>query len=179
MLRVLSGHTKSIRTLAFSPDGRTLASADGSLWSNITSTLKLWDVASGVERRGPVMTHEGPIYSLAFAPDGKTVATASADQSVKLWDVTTGKLRTTLLGHTNSVTGVAYAPNGRSLVSVGYDQSVRFWDAATGQELATLKDYRYALYSVAFSPNGRTLATGGSLADKCGGIRLWHAAPMD
>jgi WD40 repeat protein len=108
---------------------------------------------------------------VAFSPDGKTLASGSDDNTIKLWDVATGKEQATLKGHTAWVASVAFSPDGKTLASGG-DTTVRLWDME-GKELATLKGHTKGVNSVAFSPDGKTLASGSQ--DKT--IKLWDVSP--
>ena len=74
------------------------------------------------------MTHDGRVHSVAYSPDGKTLASGSGDQTIKLWDVTTGKERATLKGHTGMVLSVAYSPDGKTLASGSPDKTIKLWD---------------------------------------------------
>src|SRR5262249_10372763 len=115
----LQGHTQAVVSVAYSPDGKTLASA------SYDGTLILWDVPSGKERKS-LRGHTGCVGSVAFNPEGKTVASAimgSAiadpdNKTIKLWEVTTGKERATLQGHKGMVYSVAFSPDGKTLASV-------------------------------------------------------------
>ncbi|WP_369259566.1 trypsin-like peptidase domain-containing protein [Streptomyces sp. R35] len=104
--------------------------------------------------------HTKYVWSVAYSPDGHTLATASADHTVRLWNVTTGKTRTTLTGHTDAVYAVAFSPDGHTLATASADTTVRLWDVATGKTRTTLTGHTDAVYAVAFSPDGHTLATG-------------------
>ena len=97
------------------------------------------------------------VTSVAYSPDGDAVASGSFNQIVRLWDATTGELRTTLRGHTDSVWEVAYSPDGSTLASASFDETVRLWDATTGEHLNTLKGHRGDVFSVSYSPDGGTL----------------------
>ena len=112
------------------------------------------------------------MYSLAFSPDGGTLASGSADDTIRLWDVATGKGIAALRGHTSSVRSVAFSPDGKTLASASEDKTVRLWDAATGQNTAVLREHTDFVRSVAFSPDGKTLASASD--DKT--VRLWDVA---
>ncbi|MFD5420750.1 trypsin-like peptidase domain-containing protein [Streptomyces sp. NPDC127069] len=121
-------------------------------------------------RRQVLRGHDGKVWSVAFSPDRHTLASGSSDQSVLLWDVTTGKARPPLIGHTKGVESMAFSPDGRTLATGSDDKTVRLWDVVTGKTLATLPGHTGKVYAVAFSPKGGTLATGS--AD--GTVRLWN-----
>ncbi len=160
----LSGHTAPVISVAFSPDGKTLASASGD------STVKLWDVSTRQEL-ATLNEHKDSVHSVAFSPDGKTLASASGDSTVKLWDVSTRQELATLNEHKDSVHSVAFSPDGKTLASASRDNTVKLWDVSTRQELATLKGHT-AVSSVAFSPDGKTLASAGE--DNT--VRLWDVS---
>jgi eukaryotic-like serine/threonine-protein kinase len=161
-LRTMRGHPYPVVDVAYSPDGRTLASAGQG------RIVKLWETATGAEIR----TLHISANALAYSPDGRTLASAGFDKMVKLWEAATGAEIRTLRGHADSVEGVAYSPDGRTLASASRDRTVRLWDAATGAEIRSLSGHVLDVRAVAYSPDGHTLASAG--ADKT--VRLWDAA---
>jgi len=155
-------HTGSVKTVAFCPDGKTLAS------SSRDKTIRLWDVASGKEIR-TLTGHSRGVNSVAFCPDGKTLASGSRDNTIRLWDVLSGKEIRTLTGHSNEVQSVAFCPDGKILASGSWDKTIRLWDVTSGKEIRTLTGHSELVNSVAFCPDGKILASGSW--DKT--IRLW------
>jgi WD40 repeat protein/serine/threonine protein kinase len=155
-VRTLRGHA----ALAFSPDGKRLASASGD-----GRTVKVWDASTGQE----ILSLKG-VTNVAFSPDGKRLASASYDSTVRLWDAASGQELRALKGHTGVVSSVAFSPDGTRLASCGADQTVRLWDAASGQELRTLKGHTGA-QGVAFSPDGILLASAANGEP----VKVWDA----
>jgi len=149
--------------VAFSPDGRMLATASRD------NTAQLWNLATG-KRLATVTAHDGGALGVAFSPDGRMLATAGRDKTARLWDLATGKHLRTLTGHADTVWGVAFSPDGRLLATGSFDSTARLWDPATGRCLHTFHDHDDKVLGVAFSPDGRLLATAGE--DNT--ARLWN-----
>jgi WD40 repeat protein len=165
-LRDLKGHGARVNSVAFSPDGRLLAS------SSDDRTVKVWDLAGGQVWRN-LEGHTDWVTAVAFSPDGKLLASAGEDRTIQVWDLDSGMVRHHLKGHARAVHSVAFSPDGKRLASGSSDETVKVWDARSGQELRTLKSPRSFNLSVAFSPDGWRLASTAGY-----GVRVWDARPL-
>jgi eukaryotic-like serine/threonine-protein kinase len=158
----LNGHTATVMSVAFSPDGQRVASG------SFDGTARIWDSATGKEL---LTLDAGQVQSLAFSPDGQRLATGSGT-GIRIWDSRTGKQL--ISPEEGAVTSVAFSPDGQRLAS-GIDTAtvgmVKIWDSATGKELLGF-DASAPVSSVAFSPDGRRLASGS--LDKT--VKVWDSS---
>ncbi|NCS59334.1 MAG: protein kinase [Microcystis aeruginosa G11-04] len=115
--------------------------------------------------------HSDCLDSVAYSPDGRYLASGSRDNTIKIWEVATGKELRTLTGHSEIVFSVAYSPDGRYLASGSRDNTIKIWEVATGK-VRTITGHSGWVFSVAYSPDGRYLASGS--ADKT--IKIWEVA---
>lgn len=161
--RVLAGPRDLVWSLAFSPDGRRLASA------SVDGTVGIWSVGDGRPLRP--LVHPAGVTAVAWSREGRLLATGSYDGMVRLWDAASGSLVRTLQGHTGTVWAVAFDPDASVLASGGNDTTVRLWSTADGSLLRTLPAHHLIVWSVAFSPDGERLAS----ASFDHSIKIWRA----
>jgi WD40 repeat protein len=163
-----------IRSLSFSPDGKTLA-ASCHLKDQERSVIKLWDVASGWER-ATLEGHTRNVEWVGFSPDGKTLASAGWDRTVRLWDPDACAERAVLTGHLDVIYSGAFSADGKTLASASWDGTVRLWHAATAQDLMVLRGRTGEVWCVAFAPDGRTLVSGSGSRHVGSEVTLWRGA---
>ncbi|MFK7959655.1 MAG: WD40 repeat domain-containing serine/threonine protein kinase [Phycisphaerales bacterium] len=154
-----------IRDVAYSPDGRLLASV------GTDRVVRIWDLAGGQPMHA-MAGHADTVTGAAFSPDGRRLATCSADRTVRVWDVMRGSEIATLAGHTSWVSGVAWDPRGTWFASAGGDSNVLIWDAETLEVRARLGGYAHDVWGIDASPDGARLAT--STGD--GQLVVWDVA---
>ena len=171
-LKLLTGHTDLVYTVAFSPSGNTLASggSDG--------TVRGWNVRSGTLFE-TIEGHGGSVLSIRFSPDGSTLASAGTDKLIRFWDVWTADLKRTLEGHSAPVDTLAFSSDGLTIASGSRNGAIMLWDVKSGKKIHTLEGHEQPVRSVAFSPDGLTLASAGiphSVSPRLsrdGRIKLW------
>jgi WD40 repeat protein len=160
-------HGACVNRIAFSPDGKLLAT------SGEDKTVRVWETATGKERHALVHALQDPPNrnyptALGFSPDGKMIATGATDAMVRLWDTASGNELRTLHGHFDIVTGLLFSTDGQILYSVSWDGSARRWDPNSGRERPVVND-EIAHRHVALSVTNSLLASGGDE-----GLRLYQ-----
>jgi len=176
---ILNGHTAAVPSIAFSPDGKQLASG------SLDKTVKLWDVSRGQEIR-TLTEPTAAVFSVAFSPKGKRLAAAGEDKIVRLWDLDTASEPRTLVsgsppltmhGHSRAILGVAFSSDGQRLASASMDRTIKVWNARDGRLERTLQGHTGNVNGVVFSPDGNRLASASSdttvkIWDMCSGQEM-------
>ena len=169
ILGPLIGHTNSVVTVVYSPDGRRIlsGSTDGS--------VIVWDSTTGEVLFGPFTAHSDFVRSVSFHPSGETSVTGSFDKTLTIWDAINFKpIHKNIHVHGASVYSVQYSPDGASLLSAEEDGTLRLSDAKKGRPTCVSVQNGYAVYSVTFSPDGRWVASGG-MGRK---VQIWEVCDL-
>ncbi|CAE7079404.1 unnamed protein product, partial [Rhizoctonia solani] len=164
----LEGHTREVRSVAFSPDGTRIVSA------SYDKTIRVWDSRNGELVLGPLKGHNWHVTSAEFSPDGKRIVSGSDDKTICVWDAQTGEMTLgPLKGHSNNVTSVQFSPDGTRILSCSYDKTLRIWDSGTGLLLLDpLEGHAHKVTSARFSPDGKHIVSGSADATIC----VWDAS---
>lgn len=161
----ISGHSRAVWRVAFSPVAPLLASASGD------RTVLLYDLnARDIKHR--LTAHQGYVNAIAFSPDGKQLASGGGDRAVIIWDVATGEALRVLQGHAGDINALAWSASGKLLVSGSDDGRVLLWDSASGKRLSEMSETGSDVTALAISPDEETVATAGST----GHVYLFSAA---
>jgi WD40 repeat protein len=164
-LRTLTGHTREVTSVAFSPDGKTLLSGASS-----GDVPKLWDVSGGTELRS-LQGESNWASAVAFHPHGKYLFSsdehAGRDRVVHMYDAGTGNQLRTFKGRAHYLQDLAFSPDGKTLAIASGDQSLKLWDLTTGRPRDAFQGLPSWVSAIAFSPNGETVVVRGS-GDKVG-----------
>ena len=164
LLQTLSVHRDKVHFVAWSPDGRTIASC------SIDKTIWLCDVVQGhlqVALRG----HSAAVYSLAFTSDSASLLSGGEDGILSVWDVASKQCVRIMQGYAICIYDIDWSPDGMHLVSGDTDMLVTIWDVTTGTASKVLHGHNWVVYGVAWSPDGRWLAS----SELHTRIRLWDA----
>jgi WD40 repeat protein len=166
VVATLKGHAEEVYSVAFSPDGKFVATG------SFDHTLKLWESATGKEVKtlAGQAGHQKQVLCVAFSPDGRSLASGGSDNSLKIWDVPDGSPLKVLFSEA-ALDALALSPDGTKLAGAGKDGVIKVYKTSDYQQLFTVKGNETGVRGLAFSPNNQTLAASGAE----GTVRFWNA----
>lgn len=170
--KVWDGHLDTVRTLAYTKDGKRLVAGGGT--PGTAGEIRVLNL----ETNKTILTlgeHSDIVNAVVVTPDNKKLISASTDKSLKIWDLETGKLLNTLRDHADAVFGLSLSPDGKYLTSSSADRSVKVWDVAAARRLYSLSAHEDWIYSVTLSPDGRRFVS--TSADNS--AKLWNFGTGD
>lgn len=149
-----------VYALAFSPDGKLLASGGGE--PSREGEIRIWNTETGAAVREILTAHTDTVFALEFSPDGKTLASGGADKMARLLNLADGKVIRTLEGHTGHVLSLNWSADGRQVASSGSDNVVKIWETATGLRKRNVEGYDKEVTGVRFvGINGNVVTSSG------------------
>ncbi len=165
----LGGLAERVYDIAYSPDGKWMATASGD--PGIYGVAKLWSVESNgaVKPVRELVETQDVVFSVAFSADGKKVAAAGADRTIRVFEVETGKTLVQIEDHADWIFAIAFSPDGKRLASASRDKTSKVFDIEKKESLVTFPGHAQPVYTVSFTPDGKQVATGGEDNQ----IRVW------
>ena len=165
----LTGLAERIYDIAYSPDGKWMATASGD--PGVFGVAKLWrPEPGGCKAVRDLVETQDVVFSVAFSPDSKKIATAGADRTIRIFEVETGKLLSQIEDHADWIFAVAWSPDGKRLASASRDKTAKVFDVEKKESLVTFPTHAQPVYTVSFTPDGKGIATGG----EDNRIRIWN-----
>jgi WD40 repeat protein len=168
--RRVRGMAERIHDIAYSPDGKWMATASGD--PGQFGSVQLWSVEpdGGVKLARDLLETTDSAFAVAFSPDGTKLAAAGADRAVRVWDIANGKEIALIEDHADWIFDLAWSPDGKRLATASRDKTSKVFDVEKKESIATFPGHAEAIYSVSFTPDGKSVVTGG--ADHQ--IRVWN-----
>lgn len=168
--RRIPGLSERVYDIAYSPDGKWMATASGDPGQFGSAKLWMAEADGGGKPVRDLVESSDSIFAVAFSPDSKLVAAAGADRAIRVFEVETGKLVSTIEDHADWVLDIAFSPDGKRLASASRDKTAKVFDVAKKESLVTFPGHSEIVYSVSFTPDGKQVATSGGDNQ----IRFWN-----